>query len=96
MNNITALRNELSKIFDGLLDGTVQAKDAVELNNTAGKIINTLKVQLVYAALRKETPDIAFLHPSEGDTARPAIEGGARRVVGKRAPATINANEARA
>ena len=36
-------------------------KDAVEINNTAGKIINTAKVQIAYSALRGDTPYIPFL-----------------------------------
>jgi hypothetical protein len=31
------------------------------MNNTAGKIINVQKIQLEYAALRKEAPVIEFL-----------------------------------
>lgn len=32
-----------------------------ERNNTAGKIMSAMKVQLTYAILRKEMPDISFL-----------------------------------
>jgi hypothetical protein len=31
------------------------------MNNTAGKIIHAQRVQLEYAELRKEEPDIAFM-----------------------------------
>jgi hypothetical protein len=31
------------------------------MNNTAGKIINAQRVQLEYAELRKEQPDIDFM-----------------------------------
>jgi hypothetical protein len=31
------------------------------MNNSAGKIINSLKVELEYFALRKEKPNIPFL-----------------------------------
>jgi len=31
------------------------------MNNTAGKIIHAQRVQLEYADLRKEQPDIAFM-----------------------------------
>jgi len=88
MNNIIALRNELSAIFQGLLDGSVENKDAVELNNTAGKIINTIKVQLVYAALRKESPDIAFLSP---DAAAIEVDQRARSRLTKKAPPEMRA-----
>ena len=42
-------------------DGTIAAKDAVEVNNTAGKIIATAKAQIAYHALRGEAPNIPFL-----------------------------------
>jgi hypothetical protein len=59
--NITDVRNQLLEVFDGLRMGTVDIKDAVEINNTAGKIINTAKVQIAYSALRGEAPYIPFL-----------------------------------
>ena len=61
MKNITELRNELASVFKGLKDGSLEAKTAVEMNNAAGKMINTCKVQLEYAELRKETPSVPFL-----------------------------------
>ena len=59
--NITDVRNQLLEVFDGLRGGTVDIKNAVEINNTAGKIINTAKVQIAYSALRGEAPYIPFL-----------------------------------
>lgn len=61
MNTITDIRNDLIKVFSDLRDGKMEAKDAIEINNTAGKIINSVKVQLAYHALRGETPEIEFL-----------------------------------
>lgn len=61
MKNVTELRTELCKTFDGLRNKTVDAKVACQMNNAAGKIINTLKVQLEYAVSRKEKPSIAFM-----------------------------------
>ena len=68
---ITQLRDDLLVVFNGLRDGTMQIKDAVEINNTAGKIINTAKVQLAYAALRGEAPDIPFLNTAVTTKALP-------------------------
>lgn len=68
MTTITDIRNDLVNVFNRLRDGTMEAKDAVEINNTAGKIIASAKVQLAYAALRGEQPDIPFLK-STGDKA---------------------------
>lgn len=66
MKNIRDLRAGLIEVFEGLKNGSVKAADATEMNNAAGKIINSLKMELQYAAQRKETPEIAFLE-SETD-----------------------------
>jgi hypothetical protein len=65
MQNMNELRNELSKVFDGLKDGTIKPNEAAEMSNVAGKMINSTKVQIEYYALRKETPKIAFLESVE-------------------------------
>ena len=61
MQTITELRSELLKLFNDLKTGEVDVKVAGEMNNTAGKLINTIKVELEYAALRKAEPSIPFL-----------------------------------
>jgi len=61
MTTITDVRDQLIEVFNGLRDGSVEIKDAVEINNTAGKIINSAKVQIAYSALRGEAPNIPFL-----------------------------------
>lgn len=61
MKTINDLRSELLKLFDGIKSGEHDVKVAAEMNNTAGKIINSIKVELEYAALRKEEPRVAFL-----------------------------------
>jgi len=61
MKHISELTIELSALYEGLKNGTVDVKVATEMNNTAGKIINTQRVQLEYAELRKEQPDIDFM-----------------------------------
>jgi hypothetical protein len=66
MKTVVDLRNELIDVFDRLRKGELSAKDAKELTNAAGKIINSTKVQLEYATLREETPDIAFLNNTKG------------------------------
>jgi len=75
MTTITDIRNDLINVFNKLRDGTMEAKDAVEINNTAGKIIASAKVQLAYAALKGERPDIPFLASSpvlEANASEPA------------------------
>lgn len=61
MKNISELTVQLSDLYEGLKSGTIEVKVAAEMNNTAGKIINTQRVQLEYAALRNEEPEIAFM-----------------------------------
>lgn len=72
MTTITDIRDQLIEVFNGLRDGSVEIKDAVEINNTAGKIINSAKVQIAYAALRGEAPYIPFLDTAtKGSAALP-------------------------
>ena len=61
MKTIEDLGLRLRELFDKLATGEVEVKQAVELNNTAGKIINVYKTQLAYHALRGEAPNIPFL-----------------------------------
>ncbi len=53
--------DDLLEIFVGLGNETVDLKVAAERNNTAGKVLSAMKVQLAYAVLRGETPKIQFL-----------------------------------
>ncbi len=61
MTNVVDMRNELLNVFTELREGTIKLSIAQELNNTAGKILNTVKVELAKAALCGEKPVIAFL-----------------------------------
>lgn len=61
MKTATQLRDELAEVFDRLKSGEIKPKEAGELANVAGKMINSAKVQLEYHALRKSTPNIPFL-----------------------------------
>ena len=65
MRNITELRDELAAVFAGLKNGTLEHAQAAEMNNAAGKIINTVKVQLEYADMRGETPNIPFMNTGD-------------------------------
>lgn len=62
VRTITGVREHLLEVFNGLRNGTIEAKEAVEINNTAGKIISSVKVQLAYHAMREERPEIEFLN----------------------------------
>jgi hypothetical protein len=61
MKTVTDLRNELCNTFDDLKAGNITPKVASEMNNSAGKIINTLKIQLDYHTMTKTKPSIPFL-----------------------------------
>ena len=61
MKNINDLRNELMALFEEIKAEKVDVKLAAEMNNTAGKIINSVKVELEYSAQRKIEPKIGFL-----------------------------------
>ena len=61
MKHISELTVQLSDLYEGLKNRTIDVKVAAEMNNTAGKIIHAQRVQLEYAELRKEQPDIPFM-----------------------------------
>ena len=61
MKNITELRNDLLHVYEKLRSGKMEIKEAKEINNTAGKIISSAKVQIEYATVRGEKPDIDFM-----------------------------------
>jgi hypothetical protein len=61
MKTINELRDELLQLFTDVKEGATDVKVAGEMNNTAGKIINSVKAELEYAALRKVDPVIPFL-----------------------------------
>jgi hypothetical protein len=65
MKNVTELRDQLSQVFTDLRGGSIKHTDAAELANIAGKMINSVKVQLDYYALRKQSPNIDFLKSND-------------------------------
>ena len=61
MKNVSELRDQLSQVFSDLRNGGIKHKEAGELANIAGKMINSAKVQLDYYAHTKQTAKIHFL-----------------------------------
>jgi len=61
ISTITDLRDDLQKVYESLRNNTMEVKEAVEINNTTGKIISSAKIQLAYHSLRKEKPEIPFI-----------------------------------
>lgn len=48
-------------MFKNLKEGKASIREATEMNNAAGKIMQSIKAQLEHSRLREEKPDIAFL-----------------------------------
>jgi hypothetical protein len=61
VNTASELRSELAQVFAQLKAGEIKLCEAAELANLAGKMIASAKVQVEYAALRKDVPEITFL-----------------------------------
>lgn len=61
MKTMKELREGLLEIFEQLGTGAIDLKMAAEKNNSAGKVINTVRSQLEYSKLRKEKPQIDFM-----------------------------------
>lgn len=72
METAKALRDELADVFAKLKAGAIKPGEAKEFANLAGKVIASAKVQVEYYALRKESPNIAFLaSEAEGAPTKP-------------------------
>lgn len=65
MKTAEDLRAQLSDVFAKLRAGEIKPGEASELSNIAGKMIASAKVQVEYYALRKESPNIAFLNSGD-------------------------------
>ncbi len=61
IKNVGEVRDRLEVLFLNMENGHVKALDAKEMANVAGKMLASAKLQLEYAALRKEKPVIQFL-----------------------------------
>ncbi len=65
MKNMSQLRDRLCSVFGALENGSLDAKDAKELANVAGKIISSVVTELKAAEVNKTNHRIAFLMSSE-------------------------------
>ena len=61
MQNITELRKSLTDNYQQMKDGKMEIKEGKELSNCAGKIIQSLKVELEYQTLLGTTKEIEYL-----------------------------------
>jgi hypothetical protein len=62
ISNIDELRAELIAAFEMVKADPRRAIQTKEMTNAAGKVIGTVKTELEYAAMKKEAPNIPFLH----------------------------------
>lgn len=61
MKNAKELRDEMVSVFNDVKADKIDLKKAKELTNAAGKILNTVKVQLTYNQLMDRKEKIDFL-----------------------------------
>jgi hypothetical protein len=61
IKNLETLRLDLLEVYERLRLDPKEMLRARELSNVAGKVIGTAKLELEYAALRGEKPEIAFI-----------------------------------
>lgn len=61
MQNITELRKSLADNYDKMKNGEMEIKEGKELSNCAGKIIQSLKVELEYQSLLGTKKEIDYL-----------------------------------
>ncbi len=64
-NTMGELRDELLNVFTDLRNGEIDLNEAAELNNTAGKIINSVKVEAEVFGLIKKVPTTRFITESK-------------------------------
>lgn len=69
MKNIDELREKLAEAYEKTEKSHMKTTVAAELANIAGKMINSVKVQIEYHALRKEAPTIKFLESNKDKAA---------------------------
>lgn len=68
MKNIHEVRKETAKVFEGMKSGEIDHKLGSELVNAVGKIIQSLKVEIEYYALREEKPTIPYFAPEKDES----------------------------
>lgn len=62
MKNVQELRDELLSNIPEIKSGNLPIKEAEAIANHAGKVNQTVLLELKYAELRKEKADIPFLN----------------------------------
>lgn len=65
MKSATETQEDLQAAFDELKTGKLDVGIATELHNNVGKQMGLVKLQLEYATLRGEKPEVEFLDKTE-------------------------------
>ena len=60
-SNVKELRDDLLEAYAMLKADPKRHNQVKELSNTVGKILGSLKIELEYAAIRGEQPNIPFI-----------------------------------
>jgi hypothetical protein len=61
IKNITGLRDDLLEVYSKARTGKIDYKELNAVVNTAGKIINSARVQIKYQSHRNANKEIKFL-----------------------------------
>lgn len=61
IKNVKDVRDRLEVLYLNLESNATKAVDGKEMANVMGKMLSSAKLQLEYANLRKEKPNIKFL-----------------------------------
>ena len=72
--DINDLRDQLLDAYDEVKRDPRRANQVKEMANAAGKILGSLKLQMEYAALRGEEPDIPFMGPTSGKQLKAGVK----------------------
>lgn len=65
-NDINQLRDQLLDAFKSIQEDPRRHNQVKETANVAGKILGSLKLQMEYALMKGEEPDIPFLGQTTG------------------------------
>ena len=60
ITNIRELTADLGRVYSELRNRSIEIKEATEIANVAGKLINGVKAEMAYQIARKEKPSIPF------------------------------------
>ena len=73
--NITELRDKVLESIVAMDADPRRVPLAKELNNSVGKVVATLRLQVDYACLRGEEPDVPFMGATSGRPLKPGVRG---------------------